>query len=471
MVIRCGPEYSEANWIPSHTRPSDFHRHLSGGNLGFDIHEDGDGNFLMVGVAHLFGQGNGDAYLVKFDGDGEHIWSKTYGGIGTDMTYSILDLEDGSYAMAGLTESFGISARGGYCLRINEVGDTMWSRTMSNSFIGEYISLARADNDDIFAAGSTFNGVDGSSDFRLTRLTVDGDFVWERTFGGAQNEFCAEMIETDDGGLMLVGTTESFGLGGRDAFCVKLDGEGNLQWSKAYGGNEFDGASHIAKADNGSMVLTGFTSSGGNGQDDVLVMKIDSVGELLWSKAFGGSQFDYGRQILVDSLGGIKVAAFGNSFDVEVDDWFVDNDIWLLGLDEEGNGACTQVDLTLVDTDCNTIEGSYDASFVSGSGTHTPPTLVGATYLIELDACAPIGIDDESEPIFKLYPNPASSWLTIESGGTSFAYEVYNSVGKLVARGFGGPAHQIDVSDYPTGIYVIKCSADGQSLVRSLLIQ
>lgn len=462
----------------SHTSPADYARHLSGGNMGFDLHEDAEGDILITGMAHLFGQGNGDAYLIKISGTGEFLWSKTYGGAEVDMSYALLAMPDLGFVVAGLTESFGVATRGGYCFRIDEVGDTLWTKTVSDSYIDEYIALVLAENGDIMAAGSTYNGVDESSDFRLTRFSPDGDLIWEKTYGGNLNEFCAHMIKVPNGRFLLVGTTESFGAGGQDIYCVLLDNNGDVLWSRSYGGDDFDGASDVTIADNGDFVLTGFTASDGAENDDLLLFRIDSTGTILWSSAHGGSGYEYGRQVSIDLEGDVFVAGYGNSFDVEVNDWFVDTDLYFLKFSANGDGECLQNEINLVAGECATQQNETQPEFVSGTDVHNQPTITGRTYLLELDACAPIDVNEESSPTdIKIYPNPAEGhvWIELATGHcANCELRIYDAMGKLALNQslpVVNDVVEVNTSLLESGLHSVQIRCGSQNTVANLIIQ
>jgi hypothetical protein len=130
--------------------------------------------------------------------------------------------------------------------------------------------------------------------------------TWVKVFGGSQDESANKVLNTNDGGLVLIGTTSSndgdfrgMNKGGIDIFVIKLDSHGDVQWKKTYGGSELDGGTSITTTPDGGYVLTGYTYSNdgdfkgmNKGDADVLVIKLDSNGDIQWKKVFGGSQSD-----------------------------------------------------------------------------------------------------------------------------------------------------------------------------------
>lgn len=449
----------------THFVPSPNSRHLSGGNIGYDIHEREDGSFVIAGVAHFFGEGMGDGYLLNIGADGDLIWSKSYGGSQADILFSMLPQDDGGYILGGLTESFGIEARGGFCLRVDQFGDTLWTQVVSNGFIDEYHSLAATSGTDFIAAGTTFAGIDDSSDIRVSRFTQDGEHVWEKTYGGSLNEFCTKIINDPLGGFLIVGSTASFGSGDRDAFCMKIDDDGEIVWSMAYGGPQIDDANHIELLEDGNFLITGNTASYGAGNDDLMLLKIDPNGQVIWTSTYGGEFYDYGRCVVEEPDGDLILVGYGTSFDQFTNDFFVDNDIFLIKTDSGGNTACNSASIDILAVEAATEQNTYEPAFVSGTEVHDPPTIVGYTFSGLWNACEPPvmsveNLDTQAE--MKLFPNPCIEVFQIEIEGAQCGETQFSLVNlqganvPLRVRCTGKQKFEADVSKLAAGMYLLR---------------
>ena len=113
---------------------------------------------------------------------------------------------------------------------------------------------------------------------------------WARTIGGSGWEGITSIQRTADGGYVLAGGTSSFGAGGTDFWCVKLDASGNVIWQKTYGGSETDQAIAVQATADGGYILAGNTDSFGAGDMDVWYVKLDASGNVLWQKTYGGGK-------------------------------------------------------------------------------------------------------------------------------------------------------------------------------------
>jgi hypothetical protein len=131
---------------------------------------------------------------------------------------------------------------------------------------------------------------------------------WSRTYGGTSWDEALVIAPTSDGGYVVAGMTRSFGAGSYDVWVLKLDGSGNVQWQKTYGGTNDDWAHAIVPTSDGGYVVAGKTNSFGAGSNDFWVLKLDGSGNVVWQKTYGGTYGDWAHAIAPTSDGGYVVA-------------------------------------------------------------------------------------------------------------------------------------------------------------------
>ena len=139
--------------------------------------------------------------------------------------------------------------------------------------------------------------------------------TFTKTFGGIDNDDAYSVQQTTDGGYIFTGYTRSFGNGGSDdLYLIKTNSDGEEEWTKTFGGSSSDYGRSVQQTTDGGYILTGYTTSFGNGGSDAYLVKTNSDGEEEWTKTFGGSSSDYGRSVQQTTDGGYVVAGYTTSF-------------------------------------------------------------------------------------------------------------------------------------------------------------
>ncbi|MFZ1946798.1 MAG: hypothetical protein WAW06_04570, partial [bacterium] len=169
-----------------------------------------DGGFLAVGYTYSFGDDDVNVYAVKTDADGDLVWQKAYGGPGRDYGFSACELVvGGGYAIAGYTTSYGAGKEDVYVVRLDADGDTVWTRSFGGSARDEARSICDAGDGGLVLAGSTESFGPGSGDMYVLRLQAAGDTVWTRALGGAASDWAQSVCRTADGSFGVGGITGS----------------------------------------------------------------------------------------------------------------------------------------------------------------------------------------------------------------------------------------------------------------------
>ncbi|MEX0813017.1 MAG: PKD domain-containing protein [Chitinophagales bacterium] len=292
----------------------------NGGNC---IQKTVDGNFIIIGLTASFGTINpngfnfNNTYVIKVNSSGDTIWTKSYGSpnnIDNDNGLFITETLDSGFISTGYTSSFGAGKSDVYLIKTNNVGDTLWTKTYGGTEgdIGSSVHQTR-DGGFIVCGGTSSFGA-GKSDVYLIKTNNVGDTLWTKTYGGTDTESGKSLIIDSDGGFVIIGNTWSFGTGSSDALVLKTDSLGNVQWSKTYGGNSYEEMSSVYLTSDGGYLFAGESSSFGAGNEDILVFKTNSLGSLEWSKTYGNNDSDGCNIIKETDDGGILIAGYSYSF-------------------------------------------------------------------------------------------------------------------------------------------------------------
>ncbi len=264
------------------------------------------------------------------------LWTRTYGGNEYDAGKSVVQTIDGGFIIAGGTDSFGAGQRDVYIIKTNFTGDTLWTRTYGGTDSDYSNSVAQTVDGGYIIAGTTHSFGEGEVNIYLLKVDASGDTLWTRTYGGTGGESGLSAQETSDGGYIITGSTSSYGEGYHDVYLIKTDSSGDTLWTKAYGGVDWEIGWSVQETSDGGYVIAGTTHSFGEGDLDVYLLKTDANGDTLWTKTFGGAEADRAYSITQTAEDGYLIAGITRSFGVD------ETDVYLIKTDASGDSLWTR---------------------------------------------------------------------------------------------------------------------------------
>lgn len=273
------------------------------------INASNDG-YITTGITKSFGAGNEDVLISNYNESGNLIWNKTWGGTGIDWAGDIIAVSDG-YIFTGYTDSFGAGYQDVFLVKLSLSGDLMWNKTLGRSGTDCGFGIVSVRN-----GGVVVSGVTGGSagQVYLAKFDLSGALVWNKTWGGSGYDESNSVIETSDGGYLVVGRTESYGAGLSDGLILKYDANGNFLWNKVYGGIGEDAFWQVIQTSDGGYATVGYTNSFGVEDYDVLLSKLDVNGNLTWTKTLGGSSTDLSSVLMQANDNGFVISGGTQSF-------------------------------------------------------------------------------------------------------------------------------------------------------------
>ena len=290
-----------------------------------------DDGFLLVGTTESFGSGQKDVYVVKVDKLGNKLWSKTYGGGADDVAEAVMPIDDG-FMLTGSTWSMSGEGQRLYVLRISDKGDLRWENGYYAKKRDRYLgkSLVKVNDDHVMVAGSEehIKYFNGDTFCYLTAVNINGQQKWEQRYGGKNPDRANSIIKVKDG-FVFAGETDSWGNHGKNMYVVKIDAAGKRVWHHAYGGDFDEIAQQVIATQDGGYALVGVTNSDHNKLKDVYVVKIDAQGKRQWAHHYGGKSNDEGYGI-VEVDDGYVVAGYTESTKN------LNSDVYLLKIDKNG---------------------------------------------------------------------------------------------------------------------------------------
>jgi prepilin-type N-terminal cleavage/methylation domain-containing protein len=284
---------------------------LGGGTTeyGKSLVQTSDGGYAVTGYTNSYGAGLYDLFLSKYTSDGTLSWTKTWGSSSnTDMGYALTQTSDGGYAVTGLTYSYG-AIGDMFLVKYTSDGTMSWNKTWGGTAYEYGNSVVQTSDGGYAVTGKTrsYGAGAGKTDAFLAKYTSGGTLSWSKTWGGTGDEVGNAVVQTSDGGYMVIGSTDSYGAGGDDSVLIKYDSSGNLSWAKTWGGSGDDVGNSVVQNSNNTYAITGSTTSYGAGSIDMFIAKYASDGTLSWGKTWGGSGDDLGNSIVKTNDSGYAV--------------------------------------------------------------------------------------------------------------------------------------------------------------------
>ena len=291
-----------------------------GSDWGNSVQQTDEGGYIIAGATQSFGAGLEDFYVIKVDPGGDVAWNRTFGGSSNDHGRSVQQTDDGGYIVTGYTRSFGAGRADVYLVKIDAHGDLEWNRTYGGPENDDSYSVQQTSDGGYVVAGHTRSLGAGGEDVLLIKTDSEGHLQYNRTFGGPIGDFGRSAQQASDGGYVIAGYTQSFGAGYGDVYLVRTDPDGNELWSRTYGGSELDLGSSVRQTVDGGYIIAGDTQSFGVGLTDVYLVLTDPEGHQLWNRTFGGSDHDHCDAVIQTADGGLvfsgRTQSFGTSSDV-----------------------------------------------------------------------------------------------------------------------------------------------------------
>ena len=324
---------------------------------------------------------NFDFWLLKTDIYGNKIWDQRYGGDGLDLMWTVLPTTDGGFMCGGFSTSNAICDKSEdnignngladwWVVRTDSEGNLLWEKTYGTDGWEELREFAELPDGSFLALGWGTKGSGGnltnisedSTQIRLAKISPTGDLLWDKTYGGSGNELGLKLVDIEGTGEYLIGgqSASSAGTGNKmdslfysptaqfanDMWVIKIDSDGNIIWDRTFGGYENDVVTDIEVLNDGGFLIGGQSESGvtgnkstpNNGQRDFWLVKIDGEGTKIWDRTYGGSEHDDAFALYVNEEGEILFggSSKSNAGLDKTEDSQGGEDFWMLFLEPTG---------------------------------------------------------------------------------------------------------------------------------------
>jgi hypothetical protein len=434
-----------------------------------------NGDFIVLGSTHSFGAGYTDMYLVRTDNNGNLLWSRTYGNTGSDEGMMVDLTSDGGFLLVGSTYNISDTLAYISLIKTDGTGQIVWSKTYHPSDKCEGYSVRQTSDGGIIIAGVELIDL-YTSNIYLIKTDGNGNLQWSKTFLGQARDCAYYAGETSDGGYFVTGETFSYGWGFGDAFLLRTDPAGNLKWFKTFGSYTYNntggydyGKYATQTTDNGFMVAGVIANENSYYSPRAYLVKTDSSGTLLWSNYYGGdnnSSVNSGQLTPDDGmiLCG-NVSGFSNN----------DEDVYLVKTDENGNTGCYNSTAETYVTSATPMFSEPNTIVETASTISSIPNTIIGNIGTDSTICLLVStVNLHEENTLTIYPNPFSTTTTLHldkqiSHATLMVFNIY---GQLVRQtdNLSGSTILLHRDNLKDGLYFIRLIEENTTVANKKIL-
>jgi len=441
-----------------------------GQESGICVQKTLDGGYVVLGRTSSFGNGKGDAWLLKTDSNGDTLWSRTYGGEEMDEGKCVRQTSDEGYIITGVTSSFGVAEfdMDLWMVKTDSVGDTLWTRIYRGEQTGDFKwdagwCVEQTSDDGYIVIGDNRSFSSIGHFLWLLKLDSMGDTLWTRLYSGSSEGAGYSIQQTSDGGYIATGQIKD--TLGSMLWLLKFDSLGDTLWTKYYGLGVNDMGYSVRQTSDGDYVIAGQYSPSWS-QSHIWLLKTDSLGDTLWTRLFGGERLDAGYSVDEVLDGGYVVTGEANV------------DLWLIKTDVNGNTEwIREFGETLGDRG-SSVEATSDGGFiVTGHKDYISFVTSGYLWLIKTDS---LGYAAITEPAT---PPTHTNWHITQSVGhqivlryadspQGFHADIFNAAGRKVDE-LHAPLPFGTISwgqGYSPGVYFIRVEGDASHITQKVVL-
>jgi hypothetical protein len=488
----------------------------SNDDVATSIIQTADDGYIVSGNALSFdgnvigNHGSTDEWIIKLDTNGQLQWQISLGGNYGENGWSIHQINNGNYLVAGLTRSNtgdvsgnhgGFTTTSDFWITELDTGGTLhWQKCFGGTLNDVAFAMDLTNDSGCVIAGSTnsndsdvtgFHG--GTYDCWVIKIDSIGNLQWQKTLGGSIEEQASAVTQTLDGGYIAAGYSYSNdddvsgNHGNSDCWIVKLNYNGILQWQKCLGGTDDDHANAIVATTDDGCIIAGFSESndgdvnGNHGNSDYWIVKLDSIGNLQWQKCYGGSNADVARSIQRTNDGGYIIAGNTLSNDSDVSGNHGGRDFWIVKIDSIGNLDWQKTLGGSNEDGASSIRQTFNGGYVVAGFTKSNDGDVTGNHSTNnrddywIVKLSPLGlmVPAIEETAFTIYPNPGKEELQLVTTDWQNAFiKVSNITGEEILRDrLTYVTSYVDISKLMSGMYFITLQTETSSVTRRFVKQ
>jgi hypothetical protein len=355
-----------------------------------------DGGYIVAGITKSFGDENGDIWLVKVDSSGNKEWDRTFGGPEYDSAKSVQQTRDGGYIIAGCTGFFGEGYGDAWLIKTDSSGNKEWDETFGGTMGDSSAnSMQQTRDGGYIIAGYVHDASD--SDVLLIKVDSLGSEEWNMTFGGSNDDGSYSVEQTRDEGYIIAGYTKSYDANYSKVWIIKTDSLGNREWDRTFQGSTTNDVPYLIRQTNDSgYIIVGRTKShdvsnqtkvDGTSNCYIWLKKTDSTGSEEWNRTFSKSSDDRANSIQQTRDGGYIIAGYTGvgliGYSLGLNDI---RDAWLIKTNSLGNKEWDKTFGGARSDEASSVQQTLDGGYVIAGNTWSYGAGYSDVWLIKTDA-------------------------------------------------------------------------------------
>ena len=256
------------------------------------------------------------------------VWNQTYGGTNLDRALTVVQTDDNGFLIGGVTMSFGAGMRDMWLVKTDPNGQIQWNRTFGGSLDDLLLSIVKNSDGNYTLFGNTDSFGSGDRDIWMIKIDPNGVPIFNKTFGGPTFDVYRSAIQTSDGGFAITGGTTTYGAGQEDAWLIKTNSTGDIEWNTTYGGiGSWNRGMTVVQNNDSGLVIIGPTIDH-DSTAEIGIIKTNISGDYEWNVSLGTIPGDWFNTMIQTPDGGYALAGTNDSLNL--------GDIVLLKIDENG---------------------------------------------------------------------------------------------------------------------------------------
>lgn len=294
-----------------------------------------------------------------FSTEAQIVFTKEYGGVGNEDGRWMEQMPDSGFIMIGRSDTYSNGQSDIWVVRTDAYGNTMWSRSYGGTQF-DFGNMIRITSDGGFVmAGFTNSYGAGDNDAWIIKTDVLGNVQWSKTFGNSGVQELEAIIQTSDGGYAALGINNSTGTQYYDFYLVRLDANGDSLYTKNIGGGGYEIGNSIQQTPDGGFILAGQSYSYGAEDGDFYAVKTDDMGVVQWYKNYNNPGIQECHHIQNVPGGGFIMVGDADS----LSNGLGDTDVWLIRTDNNGDTLWTKTIGGTKKDGGKTVENTIDGGF------------------------------------------------------------------------------------------------------------